>query len=139
MPTILYAEDDADQRTMMRYTLQNTNFSLIEAADGEEALVKIFSLKPDLVLLDLLMPNLDGFGVMDALNANPATRKIPVVVLSAWPTGDNRKRIMKAGAAHVISKPYDPIKLIQLLRSLIGAAPLFIPPQVQSDTAPLSA
>lgn len=139
MPTILYAEDDTEQRALMQLTLKNTNFTLIEAADGEDALKKIFSYKPDIILLDLFMPHLDGFSVMEALKANTATQKIPIVVLSGWPTGDNRKRILEAGASHVVTKPYNPLKLVQILQSLIGTKPRFLPSQTKSDTAPLSA
>jgi CheY-like chemotaxis protein len=139
MPTILYAEDDSDHRAMMRLALQHTNFSLIEAVDGEDALIKIFSLKPDIILLDLFMPNLDGFGVMDAVKSNPAAKRIPIVALSAWPTGDNRQRILQAGATEFVPKPYDPFKLIQILQSLLTPKSGFIPSTVKSDTAPLMA
>ena len=120
MPTVIYAEDDPDHRAMVRLTLRNTNITLIEAVDGQEALEKILTQSPDLVLLDLFMPRLDGFGVMETLKANPRTRHIPIIVLSAWPTGDNRKRTQEAGAIEFVAKPYEPTELVRLLQQTLA-------------------
>ena len=87
MPTVLYAEDDSDHQAMVRMALKNTNITLIEALDGLEALQKIQGQSPDLILLDLFMPRLDGFRVMEAVKANPRTRHIPVIrkrIIGNW-------------------------------------------------------
>ena len=121
MPTVLYAEDDLEHREMMRMALKHTDIVLIEAADGQEALSKIEAQSPDLILLDLFMPRLDGFSVMEAVKANPRIRHIPIIVLSAWPTGDNRKRTRQAGAVEFVAKPYELVKLVTLIRKVLAS------------------
>ena len=123
MPTILYAEDDVEHRTMMRVIVKTANITLIEAGDGAEALYQIRSQRPDLVLLDLFMPKMDGFGVMEAVQADPNLKYIPIIVLSAWPTGDNRERARQAGAVDFVSKPYDPVQLIGLIQKNLPRRP----------------
>ncbi len=120
MPIVLYAEDDAEHREMMRAVLKETNVTLVEAGDGLEALQKIEDQQPDLILLDLFMPKLDGHGVMEAIKSNANTRHIPIIVLSAWSTGDNRQRARYAGASEFLAKPYDPIELIKLVTNYVG-------------------
>ena len=131
MPTILYAEDDSEHREMMRVIMKNTNITLVEATNGQEALQKIQHQHPDLILLDLFMPKLDGHGVMEALRSDPETRSIPIIVLSAWSTGDNRKRAKNAGAKSFIAKPYDPMELIEVVNNHLAAkrntVPLTLP------------
>jgi CheY-like chemotaxis protein len=120
MPTILYAEDDSEHRIMMRIILKNTDITLIEAQNGQEALKKIQFQRPDLILLDLFMPRVDGYAVMEALKANPETRDIPIIVLSAWPTKDSRRRSQEAGAVTFIAKPYDPFELVRIVREQLA-------------------
>ena len=115
MPTVLYAEDDVKHLELMRVILKDTDITLVEAMDGLEALQKIHHQNPDLILLDLFMPKLDGHGVMEALRSDPKTKHIPIIVLSAWSTGDNRKRARNAGAKDFIAKPYDPTELVQVV------------------------
>ena len=122
MPTILYAEDDSEHRTMMRIIMKNTDITLVEANNGQEALQKIQYQRPDLILLDLFMPRVDGYGVMEALKANPETRSIPIIVLSAWPTGDTKKRTKEAGAIDFIAKPYDPFELVRVVKDQLAGS-----------------
>jgi two-component system cell cycle response regulator len=136
MPTVLYAEDDLEHRTMVRVALGNTDIELIEAADGEEAIHKIQTEQPDLILLDLFMPKTDGYKVMQAIKDNPATQNIPIIVLSAWPTGDNRKRAKEAGAADFVIKPYDPFQLIDLIKQYL--IPRSNSPQTNGESDPAS-
>lgn len=123
MPTVLYAEDDVEHREMMRVILQGTDITLVEATNGVEALQKVKHQRPDLILLDLFMPKLDGHGVMEALQSDPQTKNIPIIVLSAWSTGDNRKRARGAGARSFIAKPYDPVELMQLVNNHLSGKP----------------
>jgi CheY-like chemotaxis protein len=126
MTTILYAEDDEDQRSMMRLVLKDQDILLLEAVDGLEALAKIERQRPDLILLDLFMPKLDGLGLMEALKSNPDIKQIPVIVLSAWPTGDNRERARNAGAVDFITKPFEPTQLKKALKK-------YLPTQAEPD------
>ena len=123
MPTVLYAEDDVEHREMMRVILQGSNITLVEASNGVEALQAVQKQRPDLILLDLFMPKLDGHGVMEALKSDPKTKNIPIIVLSAWSTGDNRKRARNAGARDFIAKPYDPVELMKMVNNYLKTQP----------------
>jgi CheY-like chemotaxis protein len=136
MTTILYADDEQEHRMMMQVIMKNQGFDLLEAANGHEAIEQIRQHLPDLVLLDLFMPMIDGFGVLKAISEDPLTQHIPVIILSAWPTGDNRERAANFGASDFIAKPYDPIRLVEVLQE-------HLPKQqsatsVSKDTAPLN-
>lgn len=120
MPTVLYAEDDSEHCLMMRIVLKDTHITLLEAVDGQTALQKIRDFHPDLILLDLFMPGLDGFGVMKAVKSDPAISHIPILVLSAWPTGDNQRRTKQAGAAEFVAKPYKPHELETLIKKYVS-------------------
>lgn len=115
MPTILYADDDPENRELMHTIFAGENITLLEAIDGHYALEMIKKYRPDLLLLDLFMPRIDGFGVMKAVKANSTIAYLPIIVLSAWPTGDNRKRAEEYGAIDFIAKPYDPNCLIRIV------------------------
>ena len=130
MPTLLYAEDDLEHRMMMEALITGTEISLILAINGEDALIKIQETPPDLILLDLFMPVMDGFTVMEEIKKNPDSRDIPILVLSAWPTGDNRQRAIDAGAIDFIVKPYDPEELINILIGHLHR------PQIQQQLKP---
>ena len=116
MPTVLYADDEHEHRLMMQVILKNKEITLLEAANGEEAIEEAKRLRPDLILLDLFMPKVDGFGVLEAVKADPTTQHIPVIILSAWPTGDNRQRARNSGAADFLAKPYDPLQLMKVVK-----------------------
>jgi len=115
MPTIFYAEDDLDQQLMMRILLEKHDYTFLSADNGVEAVKEIKSFIPDLILLDLFMPYLDGLGVLKAIKADPLTAHIPVLILSAWPTGDNRKRAEEAGAAGFVPKPFVPAQFVEII------------------------
>lgn len=116
MPTVLYVEDDPENREMMRMVFHDQDILLQEAGDGFAALDLIKATPPDLILLDLFMPRLDGFGLLRMLKKDEDTSQIPVIILSAWPTGDNRKRAEQAGAVDFVAKPYDPAQLMKLIK-----------------------
>jgi two-component system chemotaxis response regulator CheY len=121
MPTVLYAEDDREHRDLMRIILRDQDFTLLEAQNGQEAIEKTAHQQPDLIVLDLLMPKIDGFGVLEAVKSNSHTHYIPVVILTAWPTKANRDRARQAGAIDFISKPYDPLELLETLKRHLDA------------------
>jgi len=119
MPIILHVEDDSEHRMMLKTALRNTNFTLVEAVDGLDALDKVRHYPVDLILLDLFLPRMDGFRVLEALKADAKTQHIPIIILSAWPTGDNRERAKNAGAVSFVAKPYEPKKLVQLISKIL--------------------
>ncbi len=116
MSTILYIEDDAELRTMVHRMLSSHGFDVEMVEDGLDGVGKALEVKPDLILLDIYLPRLDGFGVLQRLKGDPETWAIPVVAISAWPTGDNRRRIKEAGAVDFVAKPFQFDSLISLLQ-----------------------
>jgi excisionase family DNA binding protein len=115
---ILIVEDD-DQVAGFLYEFLHGRSGLeaVEIAEsGFEAGRKVQSFKPSLVLLDLMMPGMDGFAVCKNLKADPATRSIRVLAMTGYPTADNIERIMDAGAEVCLSKPIDTARLMELLQ-----------------------
>lgn len=122
MPTLLVVDDDADIRLLLRLELAGRGHRIQEAADGRQALAAIASDPPDLVLLDMMMPVLDGWGVLDELDAATAP---PVVVITALATEGNRHVVeaLGKGALDVIPKPFDPGWLTGLVDAVLRVAP----------------
>jgi two-component system phosphate regulon response regulator PhoB len=120
--TILVVDDDEDIRSLLRAMLERGAHRVLEAADGEEALEMIARALPDLVLLDLHMPYLDGPEVCRRVKADPATRDLPVLMLTAAVQDENRRRCLDAGADGYLTKPFSPLALINLLDAHLGGA-----------------
>jgi CheY-like chemotaxis protein len=118
-PSILLADDEGSIRTICRVNLETDGISVVEAADGREALERVRRQQPDLVLLDVMMPDVDGWQVAADLAADPATREIPVVFLSARATREDMARAQELGAVGYIVKPFDPIGLGAAVRDTL--------------------
>ena len=104
---VLVVEDDADIRQWLVDTLTDEGFQVIQALDGGVALEKASQERPDVVLLDVMMPVMDGFEVLGKLRQDPATRQIPVVMLTALSATEGEKLGMDLGVTHYITKPLD--------------------------------
>jgi len=116
MKRILIVDDSGIARDIVRKIL-GTGYEYDKAANGEEALAKISEISPDLILLDLLMPGMDGFGVLEKLQEKG--NKIPVLLLSADIQKSTREKAFKTGASDLINKPVDPETLrLQVSRLL---------------------
>jgi CheY-like chemotaxis protein len=102
---ILIVEDNQDSRELVVKVLKNKGYEIIEAADGEEALAKAASEKPNLILMDISIPKLDGFEVTKRLKGNDEFRHIPVVALTAHAMKGDREKFISAGFEGYISKP----------------------------------
>ncbi|OGX07661.1 MAG: hypothetical protein A2Z88_00770 [Omnitrophica WOR_2 bacterium GWA2_47_8] len=108
---ILVAEDDAPIRRLISVILGKENYGIIEAADGEEALEKVSEEMPDLILLDVMMPKMNGYEVCDRLKKNALTRKIPIIMLTAKREMTDKVHGVKAGADDYMTKPFEPAEL----------------------------
>jgi CheY-like chemotaxis protein len=119
---ILVVEDELDIQKLIKMSLRVHGVKEVSVAgDGEECLEVVKQLKPELILLDVSMPKLDGYETCRLLKANPDTRDIPVIFLSARTQADERERGMRAGAQGYLSKPFDPTTLYsQILEILEG-------------------
>jgi two-component system chemotaxis response regulator CheY len=122
MTTLLYVEDDDDHRVLVTSMLTSRGFTVETAEDGLMGVEFALRLQPDLILLDLLLPHMDGFGVMRSLKENATTQNIPVLVISAWPTADNRRRVQEAGARGFVTKPFKADDLANLIRSILAGS-----------------
>jgi two-component system phosphate regulon response regulator PhoB len=117
---ILLVEDEDTLRRVMRDLLEQEGYAVCEAADGAEALEQVDRHAPDLVLLDLNLPNVDGYTVLAQLRSRPATRDLPVVVLSARGDEDNEVRVLRLGATDFLTKPFRPRALSARLEATLG-------------------
>ncbi|MBE3520376.1 MAG: response regulator [Firmicutes bacterium] len=115
-PLILIIEDDTHISMAVRICLEKAGFRVATALDGVDGLEQAFSLRPSLILLDLLLPKLDGHMVLKALRQDERTSSIPVVVLSAVADPAEREAALEEGAADYIVKPFTPQELLSVVR-----------------------
>ena len=122
MATILVVDDDADIRLLLRLELVNEGHQITEAGNGEEALAAIAADPPDLVVLDMMMPVLDGWAVLEELD--PRTSP-PIVVITALASDGDRHvaDALELGALDVIAKPFDPGWLVKLVNAVVLVEP----------------
>ena len=117
---MLVADDEPPIRLLCQVNLAVAGIEVLQAADGEEALALARSEEPDLVLLDLMMPNVDGWTVAEELAAEEDTRDIPIVFLTARATTNDRRRAEKLGALGYVLKPFDPVRLASLVAGVVA-------------------
>ncbi|OUS36030.1 phosphate regulon transcriptional regulatory protein PhoB [Rhodobacterales bacterium 56_14_T64] len=116
-PTVLVVEDEMAQREVLCYNLEADGFRVIKAVDGEEALLLVSEEKPDVVLLDWMMPNLSGIEVCRRLKSRPETSAIPIIMLSARTEEVDKVRGLETGADDYVIKPYSVIELMARVRT----------------------
>ena len=121
-PLVLIVEDEAPLVTMLRYNLEREGFQVCEAADGEEALVQIAERRPDLVLLDWMLPLVSGIEVCRRIRRAAETRSLPVVILTARGEEADRVRGLDSGADDYVVKPFSPSELVARLRAVMRRA-----------------
>lgn len=119
---ILSIEDTASFRLLIRLALEFEGFEVLEALDGQSGLAMANNVRPDLILLDLKLPDLDGLAVCQQLKADPELRLIPVVVLSASDDSEEIGNCMEAGATGYLLKPFRPKYLIDMVRQKLASA-----------------
>lgn len=119
LPLVLIAEDFEDARELYRDYLEYSGFAVETVGNGRDAIDLAVALQPDLILMDVSMPVLDGWEATRALKANPATRDIPVVALTAHAFDDARQEAKAAGCDGFITKPCLPDDLVARIRSAL--------------------
>ena len=122
-PVVLVVDDAEDVVVLCRGNLEFEGYEVIEAADGEDAMVKVREHRPDAVLLDVMLPRLDGWQVLAAIKADPDLHDTPVVLLTARMLDDDQIRGWSAGAADYITKPFSPLTLSQVLQDVLATTP----------------
>jgi CheY-like chemotaxis protein len=116
---ILIADDEEDVKIVIQLILESKGYEIATAFDGLDAIDKARSEKPDLILLDIMMPIIDGFEVCRTLKADPATKHIPIVLISAAAQSESKRKGMAAGAADYIVKPFEPEHLNRVLDGIL--------------------
>jgi len=120
MRKILVAEDDLASRELIREILEARGYEVVEVGDGQEAVQKIAEKKPDLVLLDIQMPLLDGFGVLRQLRQDSRFASLPVVAVTSYAMGGDREKALAAGFDAYLTKPLNAAALKKQLEQLLG-------------------
>jgi two-component system phosphate regulon response regulator PhoB len=125
-PLVLVVEDEAALATVLRYNLERQGFRVEEAADGHEALLRIAETKPDLVLLDWMLPTVSGLEVCRQIRRRPETRTLPVIMVTARTEDADAVRGLDVGADDYVAKPFNMEALLARIRALLrraGAVP----------------
>jgi two-component system alkaline phosphatase synthesis response regulator PhoP len=117
---ILVVDDEIYIVHILDFSLGMEGYEVITALDGEQALEKLNSERPDLIVLDIMMPKLDGYEVCKAIKSDPETRHIPVILLSAKGRNVDQKLGFDVGADDYITKPFSPRKLVERINQLLG-------------------
>jgi CheY-like chemotaxis protein len=120
-PTILVCDDEPVLRMLVRATLDQGNYTVVEASDGDDALARTRSERPDLILLDMMMPGRSGSDVLRELRSDPATAATPVIMLTARAQASDREAMSLAGADHYLTKPFSPVGLASLVKEVLGS------------------
>ena len=120
MTTILLVEDNELNRDMLSRRLSRKGFDVQFAFDGQEAVEKAKALMPDLVLMDIGLPVIDGYDATRAIKSDDATNPIPVIALTAHAMAEDRKRCLDAGCDDFDTKPIDLSRLLEKIQTLLG-------------------
>ena len=118
-PTVLVVEDFEDNRFMMRRLLEMSGYRVVEAVNGAQAVEVAASERPDLILMDLSLPKLDGLAATRRIRQHADLRDVPIVAVSAHDTADFHAEALAAGCNEYVTKPIDFDQLVQLLSRLI--------------------
>jgi len=116
---ILVVEDQEDNRRILRDLLTNSGYNLVEAEDGEQALTMAQNERPDLILMDVQIPVLDGYEVTRRLKADPVLRAIPIIVVTSYALSGDESKARAAGCNGYVSKPYSTRQLLAKIREYV--------------------
>ena len=118
--TILVVDDQEDNRRILRDLLTNSDFEVIEAVTGEEAVTLAEGRVPDLILMDIQLPGIDGYEATRQIKAKPALRATPLIVVTSYALSGDDVKAFAAGADGYVSKPFSPRALLAKVREFLG-------------------
>ncbi len=124
MVRVLVIDDEPDVLLLCRVNLRHDGHEVLEAPDGATGLALAAQEPPDVVVLDLMMPSIDGYGVLAALRGSASTEGVPVLILSAKAQLDERRRALESGGDAFLAKPFAPQELGELIRELATIDPV---------------
>ncbi|TAN61965.1 response regulator [bacterium] len=116
---LLIVEDEKDMMEMLTFRLEAAGFEVIQAYDGREGLDKAYSQNPDLILLDLMLPGVDGYKVCRELKSDVKYKRIPIAILTARATEKEKRLGLECGAEAYITKPFDPEALMNKIKEML--------------------
>ncbi len=118
---ILVVEDQEDNRAILRDLLQSVGYELVEAVNGEEALAIAMEHKPDLILMDIQLPIVDGYEATRRIKAEPALRGIPVIAVTSYALSGDEEKAREAGCDDYVTKPFSPRDLLAKVQAYLPA------------------
>jgi two-component system cell cycle response regulator DivK len=113
---ILVVEDQEDNMQILRDVLNSAGYEIVEAADGPKALAAVENRRPDLILMDIQIPIIDGYEVTRRIKADPKTQSIPIIAVTSHALGEGEEKARSAGCDDFVAKPYSPRELIARIR-----------------------
>jgi two-component system, cell cycle response regulator DivK len=113
---ILVVEDQEDNRQIIRDLLSATDYEIIEAESGEQALEAVAKQRPDLILMDIQLPGMDGYEATRRIKADPALRSIPIIAVTSYALSGEEQKARAAGCDEYVPKPYSPRQLLTKIR-----------------------
>jgi two-component system cell cycle response regulator DivK len=116
---ILVVEDQPDNRQIIRDMLADTGYEIAEAENGEEALAAITKQRPDLILMDIQLPVMDGYAATRRIKTDPALKSIPVIAVTSYALSGEEKKAREAGCDDYVPKPYSPRQLLAKIRQYL--------------------
>ena len=117
---ILVVEDQADNRQKLRDMLASTDYEMTEAEDGEQALAAVAQQRPDLILMDIQLPILDGYEATRRIKADPALRSIPIIAVTSYAMSGDEEKARAAGCDDFVPKPYSPRQLLAKIHKFLA-------------------
>ncbi len=129
-PRILVIEDNEDNRRILRDLLTSAGFSLLEAVDGEQGVARAQAEVPDLILMDIQLPGIDGYEATRRIKARPALQHIPIVVVTSYALSGDDVKARAAGADGYVTKPFSPRALLATVRGFLPLPPGTPPPRL---------
>lgn len=117
---ILVVEDQEDNRQILRDLLSNAGYEMIEAEDGEQALEQVAKHRPDLILMDIQLPLMDGYEATRRIKADPDLKSIPIIVVTSYALSGDEEKARVAGCDAYVAKPYSPRALLAQIREYLS-------------------
>jgi two-component system, cell cycle response regulator DivK len=117
---ILVVEDQEDLRGVLRDLLSGSGYGVVEAADGQDGINKAKSECPDLILMDIQLPVLDGYEATRQIKADPSLANTPIIAVSSFAMKGDEEKARGAGCDHYVTKPYSPLQLLRTIRGVLG-------------------
>ena len=117
---ILVVEDEEDGRKILRDLLTPAGFEMIEAKDGEKAVTAALHEKPDLILMDIQLPEIDGYEATRRIKGDPATTNIPIIAVTSYALSGDEAKTRAAGCDDYVAKPFSPRELLAKVRGFVG-------------------